>query len=124
MYRISSFARRFQTSPDFKGIKTPFGAIRGRHYRSFKPALISKGLRRLSLVLHVFRRRFQTSPDFKGIKTDLWSVYERFAEFQTSPDFKGIKTPRVALRWCTYSFQTSPDFKGIKTPKIGPHKLI
>ena len=87
---------------------SPFG-------RCFKPALISKGLRRKQCcVSHVMR--FQTSPDFKGIKTALSCATLPTFKFQTSPDFKGIKTAEEAAKFCQFfMFQTSPDFKGIKT---------
>ena len=46
--------RGFQTSPDFKGIKTAFSCASLRKFSGSKPALISKGLRpysRLALVM-------------------------------------------------------------------------
>ena len=58
----------FQPSPDFKGIKTLSWLPLAPFSRS-NPALISKGLRRLTEQIADALHTFQPSPDFKGIKT-------------------------------------------------------
>ena len=86
---------------------------------SFKPALISKGLRQPHLQDFRVSRWFQTSPDFKGIKTGCRLQNPRPAAFQTSPDFKGIKTcssPSKTERWC---FKPALIPKGLR-PRVVP----
>ena len=58
----------FQATPDFKGIKTEISCIADISM-SFRPPLISKGLRPASWYSLVFTLWFQATPDFKGIKT-------------------------------------------------------
>ena len=58
-----------QASPDFKGIKTLQRPFPLAACWRFKPALISKGLRRFSPRDLKFLDLLQASPDFKGIKT-------------------------------------------------------
>ena len=79
-----------QASPDFKGIKTVL-QCGNWDYLSFKPALISKGLRLLTMF-NEFYNMLQASPDFKGIKTFLDVGFTIVKRLQASPDFKGIKT--------------------------------
>ena len=79
-----------QASPDFKGIKTGQLA-RATVEQSFKPALISKGLRPKRLYDFDSLSVLQASPDFKGIKTRS-SGASSVTRLQASPDFKGIKT--------------------------------
>ena len=57
----------------------------------FKPALNSKGLRRVGV--DVSRSlMLQASPEFKGIKTGGCVAIHFFLSLQASPEFKGIKT--------------------------------
>ena len=104
----------FQTSPDFKGIKTTDYRQASAQFQGFKPALISKGLRPEVTGGFLQHITFQTSPDFKGIKTQCFNSSIN-QPFQTSPDFKGIKTLTTRTTSHPALFQTSPDFKGIKT---------
>ena len=60
--------RRFQATPDFKGIKTTMVEIVANMV-SFRPPLISKGLRRREARSLWVALSFQATPDFKGIKT-------------------------------------------------------
>ena len=126
-----------QASPDFKGIKTTARTRCALYLVSFKPALISKGLRRSHRDGH-FQHPLQASPDFKGIKTHCLSRrIERYgfkpaliskglrphsilvpksrSMLQASPDFKGIKTHESLRQARRIWLQASPDFKGIKT---------
>src|SRR5574337_1005187 len=82
---------------------------------SFKPALISKGLRLLGRFGSGSTPGLQASPDFKGIKTMPGGVVGQHGRFQASPDFKGIKTSRGTGSMAAAMLQASPDFKGIKT---------
>ncbi len=124
-----------QASPEFKGIKTP--SMHYPHRKCFKPALNSKGLRRLNVRKAIALDRFkpalnskglrrswrriyrclslQASPEFKGIKT--WSAHDTVSRrLQASPEFKGIKTVGGCSMACHPMLQASPEFKGIKTP--------
>ena len=83
----------FQTSPDFKGIKTRAGFAK-RFAACSKPALISKGLRCQHLRQRSGRGRFQTSPDFKGIKTSCHSLRRQIPGSSPALISKGLR-PRV-----------------------------
>ncbi len=82
---------RLQASPDFEGIKTCHEAG-ARRCHGFKPALISKGLRRGGSWCFLLGALLQASPDFKGIKTSITEHLRDAGKLQASPDFKGIKT--------------------------------
>ena len=83
-----------QASPDFKGIKTARRIESARRWR-FKPALISKGLRRTAPSA---QRRpaigFKPALISKGLRPDYCANVTDGTVLQASPDFKGIKTPR------------------------------
>ncbi len=64
---------------------------------SFKPALISKGLRRRASLSFSATAALQASPDFKGIKTSVPYTTSILMALQASPDFKGIKTTASAI---------------------------
>ena len=81
----------FQTSPDFKGIKTFFAGVPFRLF-SFKPALISKGLRPALIAAARFSVGFKPALISKGLRLADQPDVDFFQVFQTSPDFKGIKT--------------------------------
>ena len=86
-------AQPFQTSPDFKGIKTALRLFQYLLPFRFKPALISKGLRRASFYRFRSNARFKPALISKGLRPKCPKFPRALAGFQTSPDFKGIKTP-------------------------------
>jgi hypothetical protein len=57
------------TSPEFKGIKTPLEHSSCQFSQEQIPALNSKGLRRQALGVQGLDAGTNTSPEFKGIKT-------------------------------------------------------
>ena len=82
---------------------------------SFKLALISKGLRHLSLAIYSKGLQFQACPDFKGIKTGTFGRCPRRCRFQACPDFKGIKTTcRRVARQCHQGFKLALISKGLR----------
>ena len=86
----------FQTSPDFKGIKTCLSTASCNSF-GFKPALISKGLRP-EYGSNIFGERcFKPALISKGLRRAGVGRFASTLAFQTSPDFKGIKTHPVLL---------------------------
>ena len=89
---VRGASRPFLACPDFKGIKTDVAVVFVRDGKRFWPALISKGLRPSVSRRVAARMRFLACPDFKGIKTLRWPSKLSFSLFLACPDFKGIKT--------------------------------
>ena len=120
-----SFVVWLQASPDFKGIKTE-NQVNILLHCCFKPALISKGLRRRARRWLRKWRRLQASPDFKGIKTSSPARSAPARCFKPALISKGLRLPRSAVT-PSPKLQASPDFKGIKTiahPELGHAAML
>ena len=89
----------------------------------FKPALISKGLRRFTGLGLDEAMMFQTSPDFKGIKTAAARSSIACSRFQTSPDFKGIKTHPGGFAADVLGFKPALISKGLRLRRLNAMRI-
>ena len=112
---LCALYRSFKPALNSKGLRRSRDFKRLSAAVGFKPALNSKGLR--PLLYRACRREvlLQASPEFKGIKTRQTHKCRHPRWLQASPEFKGIKTMRVGRCCKTGLLQASPEFKGIKT---------
>ena len=85
------------------------------HVLSFKPALISKGLRPLAMPRVPILLRFKPALISKGLRLPVGKRNLCDPGFKPALISKGLRHRENFAFALANKFQTSPDFKGIKT---------
>ena len=83
-------AHRFKPALNSKGLRRVFDNVSFYLFR-FKPALNSKGLRRLNAFALREREQLQASPEFKGIKTIQHAPLIQRLRFKPALNSKGLR---------------------------------